>query len=104
MKKERSSHSKIKALKTLNTYVLVRDVLRMHPNLFVSKLVVLFQKRAHPIFLYKEIGRPFLETSRPIFFFTKHSIELYHLYQAHLVMLFPTYLYGFGKSLGVDSK
>ncbi|KAI5680968.1 hypothetical protein M9H77_02195 [Catharanthus roseus] len=28
MKKKRSSHSKIKALKTLKTYVLVRDMLR----------------------------------------------------------------------------
>ncbi|KAI5672769.1 hypothetical protein M9H77_13133 [Catharanthus roseus] len=30
MKKERSSHSKIKALKTLKTYVLVRDVLSLN--------------------------------------------------------------------------
>ncbi|KAI5675675.1 hypothetical protein M9H77_06625 [Catharanthus roseus] len=94
MKKERSSHSKIKALKILNTYVLVRDMLRMHLSLFVSKSVVLFQKRAHPIFLYKEIGCLFLETGHP----------LYHLSQAHLVTLFPTYLFGFGKSLGVDSR
>ncbi|KAI5673897.1 hypothetical protein M9H77_14261 [Catharanthus roseus] len=75
MKKERSSHSKIKTLKTLKTYVLVRDMLRDHP-IFVGcvriflfqKSVVLFQKRAHPIFLYKEIGRPFLETGILIFF------------------------------------
>ncbi|KAI5673997.1 hypothetical protein M9H77_14361 [Catharanthus roseus] len=98
MKKERSNHSKIKALKTLKTYVLVRDVLRMCPNLFVSISIVLFQKRTHPVFLYKEIGRPFLETGRP----------------AHLVTLFFTHLSfinikdldysGCGKSLGVDSR
>ncbi|KAI5682685.1 hypothetical protein M9H77_03913 [Catharanthus roseus] len=86
MKKKRSNHSKIKALKTLKTYVLVRDVLRMHPNLSVSISVEIRcplletgrPERAHPIFLYKKIGRPLLETD------LDYS--------------------GFGKSLGVDSR
>ncbi|KAI5661690.1 hypothetical protein M9H77_21013 [Catharanthus roseus] len=95
MKKERSNHYKIKALKALKTYVLVRDVLMMHPNLYVSISVVLFQKRPHPIFLYKEIGHPFLETGRPVFFFTVKNITVTHCIfpsKAHLVTLFFTHL------------
>ncbi|KAI5654305.1 hypothetical protein M9H77_31492 [Catharanthus roseus] len=40
MKEKRPSLSKIKSLKTLKTYVLVREVLRMRPNLSVSKSLV----------------------------------------------------------------
>ncbi|KAI5659529.1 hypothetical protein M9H77_28322 [Catharanthus roseus] len=113
MKKERSNLSKIEALKTLKIYVLVRDVLRMRLNLSVSISVVQFQKRAHLIFLYKEIGRPFLETGRPVFLFAVKNISVTQFKssssQAHLVTLFLTLLIhldysGFGKYLGVDSR